>query len=148
MTQGIPVALLVRSRVKSAGECDTFEERYRGELFRTKEGFYILYEERVEESAPVTKTMLKWNCPAGELTLVRRGGINARMRFVQGETIACEYIGPYGRLELRARTTRVQLSASSQRGELPLQIRLYYHLLQGAGVISENEIEIMGEETK
>ncbi len=139
MAQGIPVTVKMRSRIKSGGEQETFTQTYEGTFFQNQDGFYVLYEEA--EETP-TKTMIKWNEVTKEVSLVRRGGLNARMKFASNTTYDCEYAGPYGMLSLKTKTRQVQIITGALPQKFPIRIHMTYFILQDAVTVSENEVVV------
>lgn len=77
---------------------------------------YVKYlDKTIDKDNPVS-TMLK--ITEDSLTIMRYGAVGGTQRFVKGEEHVSEYQTPYGNLELRLHTTKLNVSLKEKSGQV------------------------------
>ena len=97
---------------------------------------YLTYEEMLDDSDAITKTLVKFT-PA-QMEMVRKGHINSRMIFAPGKETVTDYRTPFG--DITAEITTFDLSVEAQEEKIDLQLR--YSMLLGGAFAQDSTVEM------
>lgn len=112
------------------------ETAVRAEYFNKSGTHYLLYEEKEEGFAQVTKCRIKFKENVLELT--RQGLLHTHMIFEAGKNHMTSYQTPYGQMMLGIDTESVQMEESDKR----IRVIVEYKLEADGEYLSDSRIEI------
>ncbi|MFD1957094.1 DUF1934 domain-containing protein [Paenibacillus thailandensis] len=136
-------------RLKLIGKADGIAnvQTYSGEWFRKEKSVYIRYEEPAQdaEAGANVRTLLRYR--PGELSLVRRGGLESEQLFAPKARLRGYYRSPYASFELETATSRLAVRQAGEAGseELPVppfRLEWNYKLWVGGQVTGKFEIRL------
>lgn len=136
----------VRLKLVSKADGEVRVQTYSGEWFRKDKSIYIRYEEPAQgEAAAAVRTLIRYR--SGELSLVRRGGVESEQLFAPQARKRGFYRSPYAAFELETATSRLSLKQPGA-GELPVPpftLEWNYKLWVGEQMTGKFEIRLVVE---
>lgn len=119
---------------------ETVQTKARGELFHKGETFYIVYDQKDEDSSQLIHHRIKLK---GQLVELHRNGAGqqSRMQFEEGKSFTSSYILSGMALALTIQTKRVDIIKNEQLWKIVLEYKL---LLEGQHA-SDNRTEVWVE---
>jgi len=99
-------------------EQDQVEVISPGSFYEKSGKYFVLFDEHMEDFCPPTHNTLKIG--GGQISLIKRGMINADMEFIPGKETLCHYTTPYGSIVLGILTDPLRIH--EEPGELTVDI--------------------------
>lgn len=126
-TEQLPVKITVNTTIRNGQEKETYEFTTFGHYYKKTNAIFLRYEEYMEEGA--IKTVVKISGQEG--SILRNGAVNMRLPFYKNKSLTGSYESPYGILEMKTSTTRInhEFNEDVRKGEIDL---LYDLKMQGS----------------
>lgn len=106
---------LVKVTIKGIHEIENdkniIEDTYQGEYSLRNDTHYIMYEEQTEYG--IIKNMLKVN--GEDICLTKKGAMNSRMIFENGNITKCDYGTAYGQMLLDIKTKNITINLDKNK---------------------------------
>jgi len=120
---GTPILLSLQANSSVVGEqSDGLQLLTSGELITLSDGYLILYEEIINESAAPTRVEL--SLKEDIVTMMRQGEFETNLVFRKGRRYESQYVTPYGLIDLAIYCTKMRYEMNDQGGFLHLQYQL------------------------
>lgn len=143
MSERMKVSLKLVSKTDGTANVQT----YNGEWFRKEKSVYIRYEEppAQDEGGASVRNLIRYR--PGELSLVRRGGVESEQLFAPNARRRGYYRSPYAQFELETATSRLSASGSDADGlpVPPFAVEWKYKLWVGGQMTGKFEIRLYAE---
>lgn len=134
MDNNVVIKICGLSKIEDTGE--NVETLAVGKYYMKNNKHYVLYDEVDEESGIKIKNTIKFNENSAEVS--RKGDINGKMIFVNGENNQSLYSTPYGDLLMEVLTKEIKLKHQEDN----IQLKIDYELYANNSKVSDNIINI------
>ncbi|HFJ6236692.1 TPA: DUF1934 domain-containing protein [Enterococcus faecium] len=134
LSQGTPISIKLRTKVKQQGEVQDFYFDLKGQMVTIGDTLYIRYKEIQEETGdeiPVTIKLV----PDGHVQLIRAGEMRMRLKFGYKERLETAYRTPYGMIQIATFTKELHVSLKDR--PTAGKVRIDYDLFMGLKKIGE-----------
>ena len=108
---------------------DTVSLEVEGQYFVRGEFTYIIYEERVEGSDEIIKSMIKLHDDC--VVVTKRGAVDSSMVYKLGEDTFNHYATPFGVLKMDIHTDEIMIIESGDRIDITIE---YYMATKGSRI--------------
>ena len=108
---------------------DTVSLEVEGQYFVRGEFTYIIYEERVEGSDEIIKSMIKLHDDC--VVVTKRGAVDSSMVYKLGEDTFNHYATPFGVLKMDIHTDEIMIIESGDRIDITIE---YYMATRGSSI--------------
>ena len=108
---------------------DTVSLEVEGQYFVRGEFTYIIYEERVEGSDEIIKSMIKLHDDC--VVVIKRGVVDSSMVYKLGEDTFNHYATPFGVLKMDIHTDEIMIIESGDRIDITIE---YYMATKGSRI--------------
>ena len=108
---------------------DTVSLKVSGQYFVRGEFTYLIYEEKVDESDEIIKSMIKLHDDCAVVT--KRGAVDSSMVYKLGEDTFNHYATPYGVLKMDIHTDEIMIIETEDRIDITIE---YYMATKGSGI--------------
>lgn len=108
---------------------DTVSLEVEGQYFVRGEFTYIIYEERVEGSDEIIKSMIKLHDDC--VVVTKRGAVDSSMVYKLGEDTFNHYATPFGVLKMDIHTDEIMIIESGDRIDITIE---YYMATMGSRI--------------
>ncbi|MGL5245636.1 MAG: DUF1934 domain-containing protein [Sarcina sp.] len=112
-------AVISVSSIQMNGSAEKVEVVSVGEFYQTEKGFEAIYEE--SEISGMEGTTTKLEIKDNVLILNREGTTTTKMEFKQNNEAVVLYNTPYGMLELKTLTKKVDIDMNNKGGKIDLE---------------------------
>lgn len=134
LSQGTPISIKLRTKVKQQGEVQDFYFDLKGQMVTIGDTLCIRYKEIQEETGdeiPVTIKLV----PDGHVQLIRAGEMRMRLKFGYKERLETSYRTPYGMIQIAIFTKELHVSLKDR--PTAGKVRIDYDLFMGPEKIGE-----------
>ncbi|MBP2032368.1 uncharacterized beta-barrel protein YwiB (DUF1934 family) [Clostridium algifaecis] len=107
---------------KQQNNDDTIEVVTPGEFYKKDDCYYVEYKETEISGMEGTSTTFKMN--NDNFSLIRIGSTNANMNFNKNQKSLSVYDTPYGTMELRIRTNKLEVNLDEKGGDVFIDYNL------------------------
>lgn len=107
---------------KQQNNDDTIEVVTPGEFYKKDDCYYVEYKETEISGMEGTNTTFKMN--NDNFSLIRIGSTNANMNFNKNQKSLSVYDTPYGTMELRIRTNKLEVNLDEKGGDVFIDYNL------------------------
>lgn len=121
MAEIIQLTLTGRQRT-AEGEENVTETSLQAEYYEREDGFYLLYQEPMDERGSVARSCIRLKGSVLELT--KKGAVRTRMVFEAGREHLTEYVTPYGCLQMGIRTEKLECLQRDGKTQLRMEYSL------------------------
>ena len=108
---------------------DTVSLKVSGQYFVRGEFTYLIYEEKVDESDEIIKSMIKLHDDCAVVT--KRGAVDSSMVYKLGEDTFNHYATPYGVLKMDIHTDEIMIIETEDRIDITIE---YYMATKGSRI--------------
>ncbi len=108
---------------------DTVSLKVSGQSFVRGEFTYLIYEEKVDESDEIIKSMIKLHDDCAVVT--KRGAVDSSMVYKLGEDTFNHYATPYGVLKMDIHTDEIMIIETEDRIDITIE---YYMATKGSRI--------------
>lgn len=108
---------------------DTVSLKVLGQYFVRGEFTYLIYEEKVDESDEIIKSMIKLHDDCAVVT--KRGAVDSSMVYKLGEDTFNHYATPYGVLKMDIHTDEIMIIETEDRIDITIE---YYMATKGSRI--------------
>ena len=108
---------------------DTVSLKVSGQYFVRGEFTYLIYEEKVDESDEIIKSMIKLHDDCAVVT--KRGAVDSSMVYKLGEDTFNHYATPYGVLKMDIHTDEIMIIETEDRIDITIE---YYMTTKGSRI--------------
>lgn len=108
---------------------DTVSLKVSGQYFVRGEFTYLIYEEKVDESDGIIKSMIKLHDDCAVVT--KRGAVDSSMVYKLGEDTFNHYATPYGVLKMDIHTDEIMIIETEDRIDITIE---YYMATKGSRI--------------
>ena len=108
---------------------DTVSLKVLGQYFVRGEFTYLIYEEKVDESDEIIKSMIKLHDDCAVVT--KRGAVDSSMVYKLGEDTFNHYATPYGVLKMNIHTDEIMIIETEDRIDITIE---YYMATKGSRI--------------
>lgn len=129
------VSIHVVSKRLSGGVTDRSEFCVEGGFYRKNGAYYVTYNEHIETGLRNTRTFLKIS--QNGVTMRKMGEFRTVVSYEEGKITEFDYETPFGKLNMKIKTTKIVDKLSQNGGTL----KIFYTLLAGVEDV-ENEITL------
>lgn len=112
----------IKTCLEADGDNDAVELETTGKFGCQGGKFYIIYDESLTTGFLDTTTTIK--VAPGNVTVTRRGKMNMKMEYIEGERRLCMYPTPYGNLAVEVQTICIETNLGEGGGTLKIDYLL------------------------
>lgn len=116
------------------GENDIAELITEGEMYDTPQSIYLKYKESEVTGLAGSDTTIKIG--QDQVTILRKGSVNSQMIFVEGQTRFSHYETPYGPLNMKIYTFKLNKEVDRQQGIVNLDMKYQLSINDGQEIIN------------
>jgi uncharacterized beta-barrel protein YwiB (DUF1934 family) len=122
----MPVKISVKTTIRNGQDHETYEFITFGTYIQKTSSVFLRYEEITEEGGS-TQTTVK--IAEGEGSIIRNGAVKMRLTFKKNKHLTGSYETPYGTLEMKTKTSRInhEFNETAKKGEIDILYDLNMH---------------------
>ncbi|MBU5486144.1 DUF1934 domain-containing protein [Clostridium sp. MSJ-11] len=117
-------ALVSVSSIQSKKKEDIIEVVTPGNFYKKENCYYVVYDETELAGMEGTTTTFKINCNDNKFSLIRMGTTSTRMDFENNKDAIVLYNTPYGPLELKIDTKKLNIDVDDNGGDILIDYNL------------------------